>query len=136
MELEAGTVVANRYRIIRQLGRGGMGEVFAAENIRTGRQVAVKLLRADSKAKSSAVERFRREARAAGSINSDHVTEILDVEEDPELGIVLVFELLEGESLIDRLKRTGPIAFEELHPIIEQVWMGLADTAPGSSTAI
>ncbi|XYH96722.1 serine/threonine protein kinase [Sorangium sp. So ce1128] len=127
MELEAGTVVANRYRIIRQLGRGGMGEVFAAENIRTGRQVAIKLLRADSKAKSSAVERFRREARAAGSINSDHVTEILDVEEDPEHGIVLVFELLEGESLIDRLKRTGPIGFEELHPIIEQVWMGLAD---------
>lgn len=127
MELEAGTVVANRYRIIRQLGRGGMGEVFAAENIRTGRQVAIKLLRADSKAKSSAAERFRREARAAGSINSDHVTEILDVEEDPEHGIVLVFELLEGESLIDRLKRTGPIGFEELHPIIEQVWMGLAD---------
>ncbi|WP_437811317.1 serine/threonine protein kinase [Sorangium sp. So ce1078] len=127
MELEAGTVVANRYRIIRQLGRGGMGEVFAAENIRTGRQVAIKLLRADSKAKSSAAERFRREARAAGSINSDHVTEILDVEEDPEHGIVLVFELLEGESLIERLKRTGPIAFEELHPIIEQVWMGLAD---------
>ncbi|HTN91656.1 MAG TPA: protein kinase, partial [Sorangium sp.] len=126
MELEAGTVVANRYRIIRQLGRGGMGEVFAAENIRTGRQVAIKLLRADSKAKSSAVERFRREARAAGSINSDHVTEILDVEEDAEHGIVLVFELLEGESLIDRLKRTGPIGFEELHPIIEQVWMGLA----------
>jgi serine/threonine-protein kinase len=127
LELEAGTVVANRYRIIRQLGRGGMGEVFAAENIRTGRQVAIKLLRAESKTKSSAAERFRREARAAGSINSDHVTEILDVEEDPEHGIVLVFELLEGESLIDRLKRTGPIDFEELHPIIEQVWMGLAD---------
>ncbi|AUX47859.1 uncharacterized protein SOCE26_093850 [Sorangium cellulosum] len=127
MEIEAGTVVAHRYRIIRQLGRGGMGEVYAAENIRTGRQVAIKLLRADSKAKSSAAERFRREARAAGSINSDHVTQVLDVEEDPEHGIVLVFELLEGESLIDRLKRTGPIAFEELHPIIEQVWMGLAD---------
>jgi serine/threonine protein kinase len=104
-----------------------MGEVFAAENVRTGRHVAVKLLRADSKAKTSAVERFRREARAAGSINSDHVTQVLDVEEDPEHGIVLVFELLEGESLIDRLKRTGPIPFEELHGIIEQVWMGLAD---------
>jgi Protein kinase domain len=49
------------------------------------------------------------------------------VEEDPEHGVVLVFELLEGESLIDRLKRTGPIAFDELWPIIEQVWMGLAD---------
>ncbi len=104
-----------------------MGEVFAAENIRTGRPVAVKLLRAEAKQKASAIARFRREARAAGSINSDHVTEILDVEDDPEHGIVLVFELLEGESLIDRLKRTGPIPFEELFYIIEQTWVGLAD---------
>src|SRR6185503_2282793 len=127
LDIEPGTVVANRYRISRAIGRGGMGEVFAAENIRTGRHVAIKLLRADSKTKSSAVERFRREARAAGSINSDHVTQVLDVEEDPEHGVVLVFELLEGESLIERLKRTGPIPFDELYVIIDQVWMGLAD---------
>ena len=65
------------------------------------------------------------------------MTQVLDVEEDAEHGIVLVFELLEGESLIDRLKRTGPIPFDELHPIIEQVWIGLADAhRPASSTAI
>lgn len=104
-----------------------MGEVLAAENIRTGRPVAIKVLHSDSKAKHSAVERFKREARAAGSINSDHVTQVLDVDEDPVHGIVLVFELLEGESLIDRLKRTGPIPFEELYSIIEKVWIGLAD---------
>lgn len=127
MEIEPGTIVANRYRILHPLGRGGMGEVFAAENTRTGRHVAIKLLHADAKTKASSVERFRREARASGSINSDYVTQVLDVEDDPVHGIVLVFELLEGESLIDRLKRTGPIPFEELHPIIEQVWMGLAD---------
>ncbi len=127
MDIDPGTVVANRYRITRPLGRGGMGEVFAAENIRTGRPVAVKLLRSDSKGKSSAIARFRQEARAAGSINSDHVTQVLDVEEDPEHGVVLVFELLEGESLIERLKRTGPIPFDELYVIIDQVWMGLAD---------
>ena len=126
MELEAGAVVAQRYKILRPLGRGGMGEVFAAEHLRTGRTVAVKVLRADSKQKSSAVARFRREARAAGAINNDHVTQVLDVEEDAEQGIVLVFELLEGESLIDRLKRTGPMAFEELFGIVEQVWMGLS----------
>jgi serine/threonine-protein kinase len=103
-----------------------MGEVFAAENIRTGRPVALKLLRSDSKGKSSAIARFRQEARAAGSINSDHVTQVLDVEDDPEHGVVLVFELLEGESLIDRLKRTGPIPFDELWTVIDQVWMGLA----------
>src|ERR1700735_5339875 len=93
LDLDQGTVVANRYRISRPLGRGGMGEVFAAENIRTGRPVTIKLLRQDSKAKSSAVARFRQEARAAGSINSDHVTQVLDVEEDAEHGVVLVFEL-------------------------------------------
>lgn len=127
MEIEPGTVVAQRYRVLRQLGRGGMGEVFAAENVRTGRTVAVKVLRADSKQKASAVERFRREARAAGAISSDYVTQVLDVEDDAEHGIVIVFELLEGESLIDRLKRTGPMTFDELFPIVEQVWMGLTD---------
>ncbi len=127
LDLDPGHLVAQRFRILRPLGRGGMGEVFAAENLRTGRQVAVKLLRSESKQKSSAIERFRREARAAGSIQSDFVTQILDVDEDPEHGIVLVFELLEGESLVDRLKRTGPIPFDELHPMIEQIWMGLAD---------
>jgi serine/threonine-protein kinase len=127
LDLDPGQLVAQRFRILRPLGRGGMGEVFAAENLRTGRQVAIKLLRSESKMKSSAIERFRREARAAGSIQSDFVTQILDVDEDPEHGIVLVFELLEGESLVERLKRTGPIPFDELHPMIEQVWMGLAD---------
>jgi serine/threonine-protein kinase len=104
-----------------------MGEVFSAENTRTGRMVAIKVLRAESKQKQSAIERFRREARAAGSITSDFVTQVLDVEDDPEYGIVLVFELLEGESLVDRLKRTGPISFGELWGIVEAVWMGLAD---------
>ncbi len=127
MEIDTGTLLAQRYRVQRPLGRGGMGEVFAAENVRTGRICAVKVLRADSKQKSSAAERFRREARAAGSINSDYVTQVLDVEDDPEHGIVLVFELLEGESLIDRLKRTGPMSFAELFPVVEQVLMGLAD---------
>ena len=127
MALEPGTVVAKRYRVHTLLGKGGMGEVFAAENTRTGRMVAIKVLRAESKQKQSAIERFRREARAAGSINSDFVTQVLDVEDDPEFGIVLVFELLEGESLVDRLKRTGPIGFVELWGIVEAVWMGLAD---------
>jgi len=127
LEIDSGTIVANRYRVTRPLGRGGMGEVFAAENTRTGRPVAIKVLHADAKAKHSAVERFKREARAAGSINSDYVTQVLDVEEDTTHGIVLVFELLEGESLIDRLKRTGPIPYDELWGIIEKVWIGLGD---------
>jgi serine/threonine-protein kinase len=127
LAIETGTVIAKRYRVQRQLGKGGMGEVFSAENTRTGRMVAIKVLRAEAKSKQSAIERFRREARAAGSISSDFVTQVLDVEDDPEHGIVLVFELLEGESLVERLKRTGPVPFEELWGIVEAVFMGLDD---------
>ncbi|MCA9619515.1 MAG: protein kinase [Myxococcales bacterium] len=127
MPIEPGTIIAQRYMVREQLGKGGMGEVFSAENTRTGRLVALKVLRAESKTKQSAIERFRREARAAGAINSDFVTQVLDVEDDEEYGIVLVFELLQGESLVERLKRTGPIAFEEVWGIVEAVWMGLAD---------
>ncbi len=127
MAIEPGTIIAKRYRVIEQLGKGGMGEVFSAENTRTGRRVALKVLRAESKQKQSAIERFRREARAAGAINSDFVTQVLDVDDDPEYGIVLVFELLEGESLVERLKRTGPLTYLELWPVVEAVWMGLAD---------
>lgn len=127
MSIDAGTVVAQRYRVLGLLGKGGMGEVFAAENTRTGRQVALKVLRPESKDKETAIERFRREARAAGAIRSPFVTEVYDVEEDPEYGIVLVFELLEGESLVDRLKRTGPMSLVEAWGIVEAVWVGLAD---------
>jgi eukaryotic-like serine/threonine-protein kinase len=127
VSIEPGTVVAGRYRVQKLLGKGGMGEVFSAENTRTGRTVALKVLRSESKQKKSSIERFRREARAAGVIKSDFVTQVLDVEDDPEHGIVLVFELLEGESLVDRLKRTGPMPMSELWAVVEAVWMGLAD---------
>ena len=127
MPPELGALVARRYRVLKPLGKGGMGEVFSAENIRTGRVVAIKLLRAEAKTKQSAIERFRREARAAGCINSEFVTEVLDVEDDDEHGIVLVFEFLEGESLVERLKRTGPVPFGELWGIVEAVLIGLAD---------
>ncbi|MBM4373519.1 MAG: serine/threonine protein kinase [Deltaproteobacteria bacterium] len=127
MTIEEGTLVAQRFRVLGLLGKGGMGEVFAAENTRTGRRVALKVLRPESKDKQTAVERFRREARAAGAIRSEFVTEVYDVEEDAEHGIVLVFELLEGESLVDRLKRTGPMPLVELWGVVEAVWVGLAD---------
>ncbi|WP_437929049.1 protein kinase [Sorangium sp. So ce291] len=127
-----GTIVANRYRILRPLGSGDATTMFAAQSLRTGRPVAIKLLDAYARLYADAqdrlkVARFLREARAVGAINSDHVTQVLDVEDDSEHGMVLVFELLEGDSLLDRLNRDGPIPLEELHPIVAQVWMGLVD---------
>ena len=127
MDLAPGTLVAGTYEIVGPLGRGGMGELFRARNVRTERRVALKLLRADNKHRADAIERFRREARAAGMINSDHVTQVLDVEDDPELGIAIAFELLEGESLLDRLRRTGTMDMPTIGPLVAQILQGLAD---------
>jgi serine/threonine-protein kinase len=104
-----------------------MGELFKARNTRTERRVALKLLRPDAKGRADAVERFRREARAAGMINSEHVTQVLDIQDDPQHGIVIAFELLEGENLLDFLRRTGPMPFDALFPMIDQVLRGLID---------
>ncbi len=125
MELHPGTIVAERYEVLGPLGRGGMGEVYTARNLRTERRVALKLLRADAKFRADAIERFRREARAAGMISSEFVTQVFDIEDDPDWGIVIVFELLEGESLLERLRRTGPMTPATLHPVIAQILHGL-----------
>jgi eukaryotic-like serine/threonine-protein kinase len=127
VELRPGTIVASQYEILGPLGRGGMGELFRARNTRTERRVALKLLRPDTKGRADAVERFRREARAAGMISSDHVTQVLDVEDDPKLGIAIAFELLDGENLLDRLRRTGPMPLEMLQPLVTQILQGLGD---------
>jgi eukaryotic-like serine/threonine-protein kinase len=127
VDLSVGTVVARSYEILGPLGRGGMGELFVARNVRTERRVALKMLRPDAKQRKDAIERFRREARATGMVSSDHVTQVLDVEEDPVHGIAIAFELLEGESLLEFLRRTGPMSPEAIGPVIRQILRGLAD---------
>lgn len=127
MELTVGTVVARSYEILGPLGRGGMGELFIARNVRTERRVALKMLRPDIRQRQDAIERFRREARATGMVSSDHVTQVLDVEEDPVHGIAIAFELLEGESLLEFLRRTGTMTPETLGPVIRQILRGLID---------
>jgi serine/threonine protein kinase len=121
------TLIAGTYEILGPLGKGGMGELFRARNTRTERKVALKLLRPDAKARGDAIERFRREAKAAGMINSDHVTQVLDIQDDPVHGIAIVFELLEGENLLDYLRRTGVMSLEAIHPMVEQILRGLQD---------
>lgn len=127
MQIRPGTIIAGTYEIVGPLGRGGMGELFRARNARTERKVALKLLRPDAKSRADAIERFHREARAAGLINSDYVTQVLDIQDDPVHGIAIVFELLEGENLLDYLRRTGVMTIESVYPLVEQILQGLQD---------
>src|SRR5436190_20458961 len=93
------------YRIVRKLGEGGMGVVYIAEDERLHRAVAIKTIRDSTD--SSTRERLFREARAAASLNHPNVCQLFDIGEESGTPF-LVMELLEGQSLAERL-RDGPL---------------------------
>lgn len=113
------------YRVTRLLGRGGMGEVWAARSDSDGREVAIKVLLARAAVKPDLVRRFQREAEITSAIQSPYVCRLLEVGLTPDNAHLLVFEKLEGESLADRLKREQYLPFTEVWPIIEDVIEGL-----------
>jgi serine/threonine-protein kinase len=120
--LGPGTVVASRYRVVRELGRGGMGAVHEVEHLGTGDHLALKILLGGSLA-PEALERFKREARAPAKIQSENVVRVLDADTAPELGGApfLVMELLRGSDLQKLVKERGPLQPAEVVRALEQV---------------
>ncbi len=112
------------YRVTRLLGRGGMGEVWAAVGD-GGLAVAVKILLARAAMKPDLVRRFEREAKIASAIKSPFVCQLIEVAESDDGALLLVFEHLSGESLADRLKREQYLPFSEVGPIVDDVLQGL-----------
>lgn len=112
-----------RYTLLRALGRGGHGAVYEAENTRTGRRVAIKLLHPSVASDAATVGRFLREARSAARIAHPHIVDVLDVSEDLTGNPFIVYELLHGEDLrahLDRERRLSPrAALEILTPVLE-----------------
>ena len=111
------------YEVVARIGEGGMGEVYRARDTRLGRDVAVKVLRAEDWSGEHQIRRFEQEARAAGLLNHPNILAVFDVGTH-EGAPYLVTELLEGETLRDRLAR--PLAIAEAVDVALQAARGLA----------
>src|SRR6187431_3097776 len=108
--LAAGQTLSS-YRIIGPLGAGAMGEVWRARDSRLGRDVAIKVLPEHFASDADRLKRFEREARTLASLNHPNVAQIFSVDQVGDT-CFLVLELVEGESLEDRLER-GPLPVDE-----------------------
>ncbi|MCC6524997.1 MAG: serine/threonine protein kinase [Polyangiaceae bacterium] len=121
-----GTVLSGKYRVGRELGRGGMAAVYEAENIDIGKRVAIKVLAGHLTTSRTVVERFLREARAVAAIRSPHICDVFDAASLEDGSPYLVLELLEGESLYDKMYRERQLSVEVTLAIVLQVCRGLA----------
>ncbi|CAM5623025.1 Serine/threonine-protein kinase PknD [Streptomyces spiroverticillatus] len=124
-----GLVGDGRYRLTHRLGRGGMAEVFAAEDVRLGRQVAVKLLRSDLAEDPVAKARFTREAQSVAGLNHHAVVAVYDSGEDRIGGNLvpyIVMELVEGNTIRDLLLNAEAPGPEQALIIVSGVLEALA----------
>ncbi|MEY4550239.1 MAG: hypothetical protein RL685_6434 [Pseudomonadota bacterium] len=123
--LAVGEILQNRYRVVREIGAGGMGTVYEGENLLIRRRVAIKVMRSDASNSTELCARFEREAQIASQIPSDHITEVLDMGELESGQRFIVMEYLVGESLSERLNRATRLPVPELLGLVRQALSAL-----------
>jgi eukaryotic-like serine/threonine-protein kinase len=111
--VEAGQILAGKYRVERVLGEGGMGVVIAAVDVQLERKVAIKFLLAQYSQNTEAAARFMREARAAVKIQSEHIARVIDVNTMENGSPYMVMEFLEGNDLSRVVELRGPLPVED-----------------------
>jgi eukaryotic-like serine/threonine-protein kinase len=124
--MQAGDVIAGKYRIERLLGQGGMGSVFAATHVELDQLVALKVLAAETMT-AEAVARFLREARAAARLRSEHVARVLDVGTLEDGAPYMVLEHLDGCDLARVVDDGGPVPIGRAAGLVLQALEGLAE---------
>jgi serine/threonine protein kinase len=121
---QPGEIIADKYLVTGQIGRGGMGAVYVVEHRVTGKRLAVKCLLPEHSEHPDLVERFLREAQAAGRIQHRYVVDVFDVGRDGEL-LYIVMELLDGKQLGDLL-RDVTLPVEDVLVILVRAMEGVA----------
>src|SRR3984957_20015383 len=128
------TNLAGRYRIVSPLGKGGMGEVYRAEDLRLGQTVALKFLPRSLAQTEEALERFKREVRLARQVSHPNVCRVFDIAEIEETGgagknfthTFLTMEFVDGEDLASLLRRIGRLPPDKAVEIARQLCAGRA----------
>lgn len=115
-----GSVLGNRYRILREIGAGGMAKVYLAEDISGNELVAVKVLYPQFSQDISFIQRFNREAKLASTLTDSHIVRVLDYGADRDLQY-LVMEYVEGKDLNSALKDNGPFEWRYALEILDQL---------------
>jgi serine/threonine protein kinase len=115
------------YRLIRQLGRGGMGTVYEAEDLRHGRKVALKIIAPGYVDSAGSVERFRQEGRLASTLAHPRCVFVLEADEDDDGRPFIAMELMTGDTLQDLVEKGGPLAVSDAVGKILDVIEGLME---------
>jgi serine/threonine protein kinase len=125
-QLEPGTVIRGKYRIERQLGRGGMGTVYLAEHILLGRQRALKFISSDLSQDATFLRRFRREAQAATQLQHPNVVQVVDLDQSEDGSPYMAMEYVEGPDLRHALA-AGAFPVERALAIARGIAQGLGE---------
>jgi eukaryotic-like serine/threonine-protein kinase len=125
--VQTGDILAGKFRVERILGRGGMGVVVSATNLDLDTPVALKLLRGDVRDRPDMVARFRREARAAAKLRSEHIARVYDVGSLADDTPYIVSELLEGRDLSALTTERGPLPPATAVDYLLQACLGIAE---------
>lgn len=126
MDLAPGATLQGKYLLTSSIGRGGMGEVFAAKRLDDGREVAIKVV-SHRIVDDTLMARLEREATAARRIKSIYVPEVYDVDRTEDGELYLVMRLLHGESLATRLRERRALQWPEIERFVDDVLSALSD---------
>lgn len=123
--IQIGKIFAGRYKIIRQIGRGGMADVYLAKDlILDGEEVAVKVLRTNFQTDPIAVARFQREAKAMAELDHPHIVRITDIGEDDGMQY-LAMEYIAGQDLKEYIKQHAPLPNREAVRIMGEILLAM-----------
>lgn len=128
--LTPGSLLADRFKIVRFVAEGGMGEVYEAQDLELHEHLGLKTLRTEILSQPSAIERFKREVHLARKVTHPNICRVFDLFRDKSTGshelVFVTMEFLRGETLAEHLKRQGRMSPDESLPLIKQMASGLS----------